>query len=533
MRWDDSYLRKREQWKLIHQIRHSFSLLSRTKEEGMLPREAILGPARALFKKKSSNNVRDVEMREFTQTDYKGSGFLGNPFPEDSLLKRNNDEIEAYDTGLSQVRSRFDEEESEESDEDNDFPDGGPQAWLAVLGAFIGLIPVFGMPNSVGAIESYISKHQLKDVPSSTVSWIFSLYLAFSFLSCIFSGGYFDRNGSTTPMIAGTIVYVGGLFALANCYKTYQFILAFSLCSGIGTGVLVTPLVSVVATWFDKKRGIATSVATMGGSLGGVIFPIMLRKLYDEVGYPWAIRILAFLFLACLLFSVKFAREREKPAAKPFESKKDMIRWYASASLNWRYFLEWRFLITALAASLAECSLTASGTYLTSYALARGYSQSMSYYLITANNGLGILGRIIPAYVADKWLGRFNVSIITIAMAAFFNFIIWLPFGGQSGALWAYVCLYGFATGSILTLTPVCIGQISSVHDFGKRYSTAYFLQAILTIPVLPIGGVIIGNGSIANYNKFIVYVSVLMAAGAFCYFISRNLCVGLRLAKF
>ena len=118
-------------------------------------------------------------------------------------------------------------------------------------------------------------------------------------------------------------------------------------------------------------------------------------------------------------------------------------------------------------------------------------------------------------------------------MAAFFNFVVWLPFGGQSGALWAYACLYGFATGSILTLTPVCIGQISSVHDFGKRYSTAYFLQAILTIPVLPIGGVIIGNGSIANYNKFIVYVSVLMAAGAFCYFISRNLCVGLRFAKF
>ncbi|GAV52820.1 hypothetical protein ZYGR_0AI01020 [Zygosaccharomyces rouxii] len=194
----------------------------------MLPREVILGPARALFKKKSSNDVRDVEMQEYTDADYKSSGYLSNISPGDTLSNRNNDEIKGYDEELSQVRSRF-EEESSEDEEENEFPDGGLQAWLAVLGAFVGLVPVFGMLNSVGAIESYISKHQLKDVPSSTVSWIFSLYLAFSFLSCIFSGGYFDRNGSTTPMIAGTLVYVGGLFALANCHETYQFILAFSL----------------------------------------------------------------------------------------------------------------------------------------------------------------------------------------------------------------------------------------------------------------------------------------------------------------
>lgn len=500
----------------------------------MLPREVIVGPARALFrKKKSSNNVQDVEMQGFTSIDYKSSGYGGSDSPEDTLMRRNNDESKVYDEGLTQITSRFDEAESEESDDGSEFPDGGLQAWLAVLGAFVGLVPVFGMLNSTGAIESYISKHQLKDVPSSTVSWIFSLYLALSFLSCIFSGGYFDRNGSTIPMMVGSLVYVGGLFALANCQKTYQFILAFSVCSGIGTGILMTPLVSVVATWFYRRRGIATSVATMGGSIGGVIFPIMLRRLYSEVGYQWAIRILAFVFLACLLFALKFAHEREKPVAEPFKSKKDMAKWYAFESLNWRYFLDWKFLFTALAASLAESSLTTAATYLTSYSLARGNSETMSYYLITANNGLGVLGRYIPAYLADKWLGRFNVSIITISMAAFFNFVIWLPFGGHSGALWAYACLYGFSTGSILTLTPVCIGQISSTQDFGKRYATAYFLQALITIPVLPIGGAIIGKGSIANYNNFVVYVSVLMTAGAVSYLISRNICVGFRLAKF
>lgn len=507
------------------------------KTAAMLPKGAFLGPARALFSKKSSrHSINDVEMQNSPKTEYVSSGYVANHLSEDSILKKNDDENTLYNVSFDNVTSKdvsLGESKSADSGEE-EFPDGGMDAWLAVLGAFVGLIPVFGMINSMGAIESYISKNQLKDNSSSTVSWIFSLYLAISFLSCILSGGYFDRNGSTTPMITGSLIYVGGFFGMANCTKMYQFVLAFSVLSGTGTGILMTPLVSVVATWFQRRRGIACSIATMGGSIGGIIFPIMLRKLYNEVGFPWAIRILAFIFVGCLLFAMKFAREREKPVVEPFRSKKEMVQWYASASLNWKYFLDKKFLFAALAASFAESSLTASSTYMASYSLARGNSQSVSYALITANNALGILGRYVPAYLADKCLGRFNVSIITVAMAAVFNFVIWLPFGGHIGALWAYTCLYGFTTGSILSLTPVCIGQISSTQDFGKRYSTAYFLQALITLPVLPIGGAIVGKGSIANYNKFIIFVSVLMAAGASCYFISRIICVGPRLnAKF
>lgn len=504
----------------------------------MLPKDAIVGFAKALVtKKKNGCPVENVEMQENLALDYKSSGYAGNYLPGGSMVKKNNNEVKNYEFRnqvMNDVAKDTPVAEDNEFDEEGEFPDGGFQAWLAVLGAFLGLVPVFGIMNSIGAIESYISKHQLKDISSSSVSWIFSLYLSISFLSCILSGGYFDRGGSTRPMITGTVIYVGGFFAMANCEKMYQFVLAFSVLSGTGTGVLMTPLVSVVATWFHKRRGIACSMATMGGSVGGIAFPIMLRKLYSEVGFPWAIRVMAFISLGCLSFALKFAREREKPVVEPFHSTREMIQWYASSALNWRYFLDTKFLFAALAAALAESSLTASATYLTSYSLARGNSQSVSYSLITANNALGILGRYVPAYLADRCLGRFNVAIVTISLAALCNFVLWLPFGGHIRLLWAYVCLYGFATGSILSLNPVCIGQISSTQDFGKRYSTACFLEAIITLPVLPIGGAIIGKGSVSGYNKFIVFVSVLMAAGAGSYYISRSLCTGPRLnAKF
>ncbi|KAH3898711.1 related to Probable transporter MCH4 [Saccharomycodes ludwigii] len=439
---------------------------------------------------------------------------------------------------------KTDEQETEENfasslleeDDEESFPEGGIQAYLVVFGSFMGLIPVFGMINSLGAIQSYISYNQLSDVKSSTVSWIFSIFLAISFVSCVFTGAYFDRNGGFIPMAVGSLFYVGGIMGLANCTKVWHFILSFALCTGCATGILTTPLVSCVATWFYKKRALATSIASIGGSIGGIVFPIMLRKLYVEVGFQWAIRILGFICLVCLLTAVFLAKERKNLRKKiePFDTKWELIKWYVSNSFNWKYFLDLKFLFAALGASFAENSLTCSATFLASYSILRGNSQNISYALITVTNAAGILGRYIPGYLADKCMGRFNVVIITISFAALFNFVLWLPFGGHIGCLWAYVCLYGFSSGSILSLTPSCIGQISKTSEFGQRYSTTYLIEAAMTLPIIPIGGAIIGDGkSVKKYNDFIVFSTMLMVTGVICYIISRVLCVGFAIRKF
>lgn len=460
--------------------------------------------------------------RQVHRTTFSTSGYT--PYVKSDQASRER-------TGLREL-SNEDEEVIKEM-ELLELPEGGLQAWLVVFGSFMGLIPVFGTINSLGAIESYISRNQLSDKSSSLVSWIFSIYLSVTFLSCVFSGGYFDRNGARIPLSVGTLMFTGAIMATADCKTVWHFVLAFSLLGGLSSGILMTPLVSCVATWFVKKRGVATSIATIGGSVGGVVFPVMLRSLYAEVGFQWALRILAFICLFCLGCSVVFACEREKPVVEPFKSKTDAFKWYLSSAFNWRYFLDVKFLFAALGMGFSENSLTASSTYLASYSLAQNNSEKVSYALIATTNAIGILGRYIPGYLADKLTGRFNMVIITVSLAALCNLVMWLPFGGNLNVLWAYSILYGFASGSILSLTPVCIGQVSRTTDFGKRYASAYLLEAVMTLPVIPVGGTIIGDGTIENYNNFIIYSSLMMVAGSICFIISRNRCVGYRLCKF
>ena len=258
-----------------------------------------------------------------------------------------------------------------------------------------------------------------------------------------------------------------------------------------------------------------------------------LKKLYDEEGFAWALRILALICLCFLSFACVFARERVKSPPSPFTSGSEIFKFYVSNSFNWRYVLDTKYLFTSLAFSLAENSIVATSTYIASYAMAQGNSDGTAFTLITAGNAMQILGRYIPGYISDRYMGRFNVVILMSLSAAIINLALWLPFGNNIRALWAFYLLFGFFSGSVFSLTAVCIGQISRTRDFGKRYSTAYLLNAMMSLPIVTISGAIIGKGTIAEYNKFIWFATALMLAGTVFYTAARVICVGFTIRKF
>lgn len=58
------------------------------------------------------------------------------------------------------------------------------------------------------------------------------------------------------------------------------------------------PSLSAISTHFRKYRGTALGIAFAGSGVGGVIYPIMFRKLFVTCGFPWGVRIAGFISLA-------------------------------------------------------------------------------------------------------------------------------------------------------------------------------------------------------------------------------------------
>lgn len=51
----------------------------------------------------------------------------------------------------------------------------------------------------------------------------------------------------------------------------------------------------------------------MRANAAGMLYPIMLRRLFVTMGFPWAVRIMAFIILGCLAICCAVMRLRPRP----------------------------------------------------------------------------------------------------------------------------------------------------------------------------------------------------------------------------
>lgn len=440
-------------------------------------------------------------------------------------------------TELAAIKS-FDGEDSDygATDEETDgfvYAEGGFSAWLVVFGSFLGIFPTWGLYFSAGIIQTYVSAHQLADVSTSTVSWIFSVLSCLLLGTSVFSGMYFDRYGARKPLVIGTVMAVAGIVAVANCTKVWQFILALSVCVGTGSGITSSPLLGCICHYFFKRRALATAVAINGGSIGGIVFPIFLEHSFKKVGFAWTMRIMALICGVCLTLSIFLVKEDISKRA-PEEPKGEDISFVKNLLLNIRDSFDYKsiisdrkYLFCVLAVCLAEISTGAVLTYIGSYCTQAGYSENTAFLVITILNTLSVVGGYIFSFLADKVLGRFNVMIIITFFLGLVPLIFWLPFGSKGeSVMLGFSAVYGLFYGSLINLAPVCCGQISRTDEFGKRYATMYCFVGLSFLFGIPVSGVIIGENSLHNYNNFIIYVSVLCMASSVLFAMSKGFAI-------
>ncbi|CDO95483.1 unnamed protein product [Kluyveromyces dobzhanskii CBS 2104] len=413
------------------------------------------------------------------------------------------------------------------------YAEGGIAAWFVVFGSFLGILPTWGLYFSAGVIQTYVASHQLKDASTSSVSWIFSVSSCLLLGTSVFSGMYFDRYGARKPLVIGTIMTIGGVLAVAQCTKVWQFVLALSVCVGTGSGVTSSPLLGCICHHFYKRRAFATAVAINGGSIGGVIFPVFMEKSFKSLGFAWTMRIMALICGVCLTLSIFLIKEDPAKRA-PIEPKGDDVSFVKNLLLNIRDSVDYnslisdkKYLFCVIASCLAEVSTGAVLTYITSYCTTVGYTENTAFMMVTVLNTLSIVGGYIFSFLADKVMGRFNVMIVITFMLGFVPLIFWLPFGSKGpSVMYGFSAIYGLFYGSLLNLAPVCCGQISRTDEFGKRYATMYCFVGLSFLVAIPVSGVIIGNGSLNNYNNFIVYASVLTMFSSAMYAMSKGFAV-------
>lgn len=135
----------------------------------------------------------------------------------------------------------------------------------------------FGYFSSFGIFQS----HWIDTLgrSNSDISWVGSLSLFLLFFLGTLSGPIMDRGYLRHLLVAGCGFQILGVFTTSAVSQYWQLVLSQGIVQGIGNGLLFTPCIALVSTYFTKRRAFALSLAACGAPVGGVVFPIVSYEL--------------------------------------------------------------------------------------------------------------------------------------------------------------------------------------------------------------------------------------------------------------
>jgi MFS family permease len=106
----------------------------------------------------------------------------------------------------------------------------------------------------------------------------------------IIDGRLAGRFGILPPLAGGTILMCLGYILTASTPTLPAFAVVSGLTIGLGSAASFAPLVADASLWFDRHRGLAISLATIGSSLSGVVWPPIIQHFIAEVGWAGSYR---------------------------------------------------------------------------------------------------------------------------------------------------------------------------------------------------------------------------------------------------
>jgi len=306
-----------------------------------------------------------------------------------------------------------------------------------------------------------------------------------------------------------------GLATLGLVSRPWQLYLVFLVMS-VGWGAMSGAAINIIlAPWFQRRRGLAVSLAFNGATLGGVVVVPALIALVERLGFARALTAAAVVLLVTLLAAATVVL-RSRPEALGLGPDGDpphraaaspgapgTRRWRRDALHTWRFWSVSAPFALGLAAQVGV--LTHMVALVTPTLGASGAARAVSLTTTAA-----LLGRLATGIVVDRLNRRLVASATLIVQIAGLAVLTREP---SAASVYTGCALFGLGVGNMTTLP----GLILAVEWPRERFSALVGLAVGINQLTFAFGPSLVGvvRDQLGSYGAALWACALLQAISA------------------
>jgi len=392
--------------------------------------------------------------------------------------------------------------------------------WVIVfLGAFTMFSTTPGQSDSFSIfIDSFINEFGWS---RAFVSLLYSGATVLSGILMFFVGRLVDRIGSKRVAILSAAILGAACLLLSFVMSPMMLFVGFFLARLTGKGALDLSSKTLAPNWFISRRAFAIMLVGLGGTLGGILFPLLNNYLIATFGWRVAYRILAGgLWLLYVPITLLFLINRPEDAGMAphhtptslAESSAETETVSGPAGLEEPAFRQSQAIRTSafwiLTYVVFQSSLVGTGAILhfVSILETRGFSRTFAAAIMGIKPLVGLVTTILAGLVLD----RIRHLHVVLALTCFMQVASFMLLAFLQSAAMAY--LYAIVGGMAGGISIICIGVLKP-NLFGRRYLGGILgVTAALNVVGSAIGPIIFGAAFdwLGGYKEIIILSSLL-----------------------
>ena len=328
-------------------------------------------------------------------------------------------------------------------------------AWPAVLACFCAAVLAWGF-GFYGQSVFLAALQAANGWSTSLIATATTSYYLCGAILIALTPDLIDRFGPRTVILGGAVVMALGASALARAAAPWQMFAADLVMAAGWATTSSTAITNTLALWFDRRRGLAISLALNGASAAGFTVAPALVHLAAQVGLPLATTIAAGVLLA-ILAPVTMLGLRDPPLQRAARA--------SGAPMRRRALLrDGRFRTIAAFYALALVAQVGFIVHQVALLTPRLGSAGAANALAAASLA-AMLGRLGLGTVIDRLDQRRTAALCVTSQAVGILAILLWP--DQPAVLYGGSVLVGLSVGNVITFPALIVQREFPSAAFG------------------------------------------------------------------